>query len=166
MNKNHLRLILALILLGSFAAFLAFGGRQYFSLDFLKANQAKILNFYAENFWTTLTWFCLIYVVSAALSFPGATALSLTGGLIFGNFLGSVLVLVSATIGASLAFLSARFLLRDFVQNRFASQLTKINDGVKKEGVYYLFLLRLAPTFPFFMVNLLMGLTPMKLVAN
>jgi uncharacterized membrane protein YdjX (TVP38/TMEM64 family) len=94
---------------------------------------------------------------------PGATILTLAGGAIFGLLWGTVIVSFASTIGASLAFLSARFLFRDTVQAKFGEQLKTINEGIEKEGEYYLFTLRLVPLFPFFMINLLMGLTTLKI---
>jgi len=108
------------------------------------------------------TVFALVYIISTALSLPGATILTLAGGAIFGLGLGIVLVSFSSTIGATLAFLTSRFLLRDFVQGKFKDKLTSINQGIEKEGAFYLFTLRLVPVFPFFLINLVMGLTPIR----
>src|SRR5690606_38032622 len=97
-----------------------------------------------------------------ALSLPGATILTLAGGALFGVVMGTVLVSIASTLGATCAFLVARYLLRDMVQNKFGDKLAAINEGVKKEGAFYLFTLRLIPAFPFFVINLVMGLTPIK----
>ena len=104
--------------------------------------------------------FFAVYVAVAATSFPGAAILTLVGGAIFGFWTGLLLVSFASSVGATLAFLSARFLLRDFVQGKFGDRLKPINEGVDKDGAFYLFALRLVPLFPFFVVNLLMGLTP------
>lgn len=103
-----------------------------------------------------------IYVLVTALSFPGAAVMTLLAGALFGVVWGTVLVSFASTIGATLAFLIARFVARDFVQQRFGEQLKTLNDGVQKEGGFYLFTLRLVPAFPFFLINIAMGLTPIK----
>jgi uncharacterized membrane protein YdjX (TVP38/TMEM64 family) len=106
--------------------------------------------------------FFVVYVAVTALSLPGAAIMTLAGGAVFGLLWGTVLVSFASSIGATLAFLASRFLLRDWVQARFGERLRAINAGVEKEGGFYLFTLRLVPVFPFFMINLLMGLTPMR----
>ena len=104
-----------------------------------------------------------IYIAVTALSLPGAAVLTLAGGALFGLGVGTVAVSFASTIGATLACLVSRFLLREWVQNKFGDKLMTINNGIEKEGAFYLFSLRLVPIFPFFVINLLMGLTRMKL---
>ncbi|MPM75767.1 hypothetical protein SDC9_122761 [bioreactor metagenome] len=104
----------------------------------------------------------IIYVVATALSLPGAALLTLAGGAIFGLLWGTVIVSFASTLGATLAFLMSRFLLRDWVSQRFGQRLDAIDEGVKREGAFYLFTLRLVPVFPFFLINLLFGLTAMN----
>ena len=106
--------------------------------------------------------FFAVYVVTVALSLPIAVVLSLVGGALFGRWLGTGVVSVAATAGATLAFLSSRYLLRDWVQRRFARLLGPLNDGVAHDGIFYLFTLRLMPVVPFWLINLGMGLTPMR----
>ena len=106
----------------------------------------------------------VIYLASTAFSLPGAAVLSLAGGALFGLTAGTLVVSFASTIGATLAMLIARVLLRDWVKNRFASQMTTINSGMLKEGAFYLFTLRLLPAVPFFVINLVMGLTPLRTV--
>jgi uncharacterized membrane protein YdjX (TVP38/TMEM64 family) len=103
----------------------------------------------------------LCYVLMAALSLPGATVMGLAGGAVFGFWVGTAAVSFASTIGATLAFLMSRYLLRDAVQSRFGDRLAAVNEGVAREGAWYLFTLRLIPVFPFFVINLVMGLTPM-----
>ena len=107
-------------------------------------------------------YFFLFYVVIAALSLPGAAVLTLGAGALFGLLWGTIIVSFASSIGATLAFLISRYLFRDAVQKRFGDRLTAVNNGMAKDGVYYLFTLRLVPLFPFFVVNLLMGLTPIR----
>jgi uncharacterized membrane protein YdjX (TVP38/TMEM64 family) len=106
----------------------------------------------------------LIYIVVTALSLPGAAVMTLAGGGLFGLVTGTIVVSFASTIGATCACVVARYLLRDWVQNKFGDKLKKINDGMEKEGGFYLFSLRLVPIFPFFVINLVMGLTPIRIV--
>jgi len=118
--------------------------------------------FYANNKWLTLSIYMGIYVLVTALSLPGAAVMSLAGGALFGIWIGLVVVSFASTIGATLAFLIARFILRDYVQNKFGDKLNTINEGIRKDGSFYLFTLRLVPIFPFFVINLAMALTPIR----
>lgn len=140
------------------------GLSQYLSLESLKEQQASMHSYYLEHPGRLAGLFALIYIVSTALSLPGATILTIAAGTIFGLGMGVVLVSFSSTIGATLAFLASRFLLHDFVQGKFKDKLSKINQGVEKEGAFYLFTLRLVPIFPFFLINLVMGLTPIRTI--
>jgi len=135
---------------------------QYFSLKSLKENQAVINNYHSENPIKTIFVFLLIYILSTALSLPGATILTLAGGALFGFIKGTILVSFASTTGATLAFIASRYLLRDSIQTKFADRIRTINEGVSKEGAFYLFTLRLVPLFPFFLVNLVMGVTQIK----
>ncbi|HEV8096917.1 MAG TPA: VTT domain-containing protein, partial [Burkholderiales bacterium] len=145
------------------AAFFALGGHRYLTFEALKAQQAAIQSYYAGHPWQTVAGFFLIYVVATALSFPGAaTALTLAAGAIFGLLWGTVIVSFASSSGATLAYLASRFLFRDWVQQKFGKYLRTINDGVEKEGGFYLFTLRLIPAVPFFVINLAMGLTPIR----
>jgi uncharacterized membrane protein YdjX (TVP38/TMEM64 family) len=106
----------------------------------------------------------LIYIAATTLSFPGAAALTLAGGALFGFWIGTIAVSFASTIGATFACFVSRFLLRHWVQKKFGDKLSLINRGIQKEGAFYLFTLRLIPVFPFFVINLAMGITPMPLV--
>jgi uncharacterized membrane protein YdjX (TVP38/TMEM64 family) len=116
---------------------------------------------YAEHGLLMVGGYFLCYVLMAALSLPGATVMGLAGGAVFGFWVGTAAVSFASTIGATLAFLMSRYLLRDAVQRRFGDRLAAVNEGVAREGAWYLFTLRLIPVFPFFVINLVMGLTPM-----
>ena len=153
--------ILVGILLVAFT-FIYFDLGQYFSLDYLKAQNSILQETYQQNKVAFITIYLLVYIFSTAVSFPGATILTLAAGSIFGLFLGTILVTIASTLGATLAFLGARFLFRDFVQRKFHSSLKKINAGVEKDGAFYLFSLRVIPVVPFFVINMTMGLTQMK----
>ncbi len=160
MNKT--KIIVALAVVAAIIAFFAFDLGKYFSLEYFKSQQAAISAYYQANPLQTVAIFFVIYVVAIGLSFPGAALLTLIAGAIFGLLWGSVIVSFASSIGATFAFLVSRFLLRDWVQAKFGTRLKPINDGMAKDGPFYLFALRLVPVFPFFAVNLLMGLTPIK----
>ncbi len=135
---------------------------QYLTLDALKAQQASIDAFYRANPLLVLAAFFVIYVTLTALSVPGALIMTLAAGAIFGVTTGTLVVSFASSIGATLAFLASRYLFRDGVQARFGARLRGINEGIARDGAFYLFSLRLVPVFPFFMVNLVMGLTPIR----
>jgi len=158
MDKKKIGLIALLAAL--VASYVLFDLGRFFSLDYFKSQQAAIETYRLAHPWATAGLFFLIYVLVTALSFPGAAVLTLVAGAIFGLLWGTVIVSFASTLGATLAFIASRFLLHDWVQHRFGDRLRAINDGVRKEGGFYLFTLRLVPAFPFFMINLLMGLTP------
>ena len=137
----------------------------FFTLENLQRQQGALYEYYSTHQTLTLTIYAGIYILATALSLPGAaTALTLAGGAIFGFLPGLILVSFASTIGATLAFLAARFVFRDWVQSKFGEKLRTVNEGVEKEGSFYLFTLRLVPIFPFFLVNIVMALTPMKVV--
>jgi pyruvate/2-oxoglutarate dehydrogenase complex dihydrolipoamide dehydrogenase (E3) component/uncharacterized membrane protein YdjX (TVP38/TMEM64 family) len=156
------KLLLALVLGLAGFAFLYFDLGSYLNLQSLKAQQVAIAEFHASQPWLSVTAYFVIYVLAAAISLPGAALLTLLGGAIYGVVWGTVIVSFASTIGATLAFLISRFLLRDWVTQRFGQRLATINQGVQREGAFYLFTLRLVPVFPFFLINLLLGLTAMK----
>ena len=136
-------------------AYVALDGQRYLSVDFFR-------ELYAQQPLLTAAVYFAIYVVATAVSIPGAALLTIIGGMVFGLWTGTLLVSFASSIGATLAFLVSRFLLRDWVQRKFATHLSTINQGIEKQGGYYLFGLRLIPLFPFWMINLVMGLTPLK----
>ncbi|ELV7507044.1 FAD-dependent oxidoreductase [Aeromonas veronii] len=159
---NRTRLLLALVMGGLIGAFFALDLGRYLTLDALQAQQAAVAQWVDSHFVSASLLFVLIYVLSTALSLPGASLLTLGGSAVFGVAWGLLLVSFASTLGATLAFLSARFLLRDWVTARFGDKLATFQSGMAKEGAFYLLSLRLIPIFPFFLVNLLMGLTPIR----
>lgn len=163
MNKTKI-LLLGLIVLAVGSYFIFDLGR-YLTLDYAQSQLGAIQAFRDENFaLTALIYFC-VYVTVAALSIPGAAIITLLGGAIFGLVWGTLIVSFASSIGATLAFLVSRLLLRDWVQSRFGDYLAPVNKGIEKDGNFYLFSIRMVPLFPFFMVNLLMGLTPIRAVS-
>ena len=160
MNKNKILVLLAL--LAAVAAYFAFDLGRFLSLDYVKGAQADLAALYAARPLQVIAVFFAVYVAVTALSFPGAAILTLLAGAIFGLLVGTVVVSFASSIGATLAMLVSRYLLRDSVKSRFGARLADIDKGVEREGAFYLFTLRLVPVFPFFVINLLMGLTKMK----
>lgn len=142
---------------------LAVNFSQYLTLDNAKAQQLALNSFIEENFLFSSISYFVIYVGLTAFSVPGATVVTLLGAALFGFWYSLLLVSFASTIGATIAFLSSRYLLKDWVQARFGDKLSAINQGVEKDGAFYLFSLRLIPVFPFFLINLLMGLTPISI---
>lgn len=151
-----------LIALG-IVAFRYFDLGQYLTLEYIKTSQEKFHALYLSHRFNVIVAYMGIYIAVAALSLPGAAVLTLAGGGLFGLTVGTIAVSFASTIGATLACFISRFLLREWVQSKFGDKLVTINDGIEKEGAFYLFSLRLVPIFPFFIINLLMGLTRMRL---
>ncbi|MCV0439358.1 MAG: FAD-dependent oxidoreductase [Hydrogenophaga sp.] len=154
-------LLLVVVVLG-IAAFFVFDLGRYLSLDYLKQSQAAFAEVQARAPLQVALAYFAIYVAATALSLPGAAIITLAGGALFGLLWGTVLVSFASSIGATLAFLVSRFVLRGSVESRFGPRLAEINRGIEKDGAFYLFTLRLIPVVPFFVINLVMGLTAMK----
>ena len=156
------RLALAVAIVALIAAYFLFDLGRYFSLETFKSQQAAIDAYYRAHPLQTVATYFAIYVLVTALSLPGAALMTLAGGAIFGLLAGTVIVSFASSVGATLAFLASRFVARAAVQAKFGDKLAAINRGVERDGAFYLFTLRLVPLFPFFVINLVMGLTPMK----
>ena len=163
-NKKSLKLILVIFLMGLIGLVFFFDLQQFLTLSYLKSRQQLLVDYYHSNTLFTILLFFVIYVITTALSIPGAAVLTLFAGALFGLLTATIIVSFASTLGATLAFLTSRFLLQDYVQTKFGTHLETINKGVQKEGEYYLFTLRLIPVFPFFLINLTMGLTPIGLL--
>lgn len=159
MSKSRLLVLVAI--LAAIGAFFALGGQRYLSFENVKAQQTSIDAYFRSNPLQTVLSFFLLYVAVTGLSLPGATIMTLAAGAVFGLGWGTLIVSFASSLGATLAFLASRFLLRDWVQQKFGPQLRSINDGVARDGPLYVFTLRLIPAVPFFIINLAMGLTPL-----
>ncbi len=157
------KLLILVLLAAGVAAFLAFDLGHYFSLAYLKQSQNEFVAYYAQQPALVLAVYFVLYVAVTALSLPGAVILTLAGGAVFGLVWGTVVVSFASTFGATLAMLAARTILRDSIEKRFGKRLAEVNKGVERDGAFYLFTLRLIPAMPFFVLNLLMGLTRMKI---
>ncbi len=157
--------VIALIIIAALiACYFIFDLGQYLDLEYFKTQQERILAYKNENPLQAAAIFFALYVAVTGLSLPGAAIATLIGGAVFGLLYGAILVSFAASIGASCAFLVSRYVLRDGIQNRYGDRLVAINEGIRKDGAFYLFTLRLVPIFPFFVINLLMGLTPIRLL--
>ncbi|MDE0421813.1 MAG: TVP38/TMEM64 family protein [Gammaproteobacteria bacterium] len=161
MKRNQVILLGAIVVL--VALFFVFDLGRYLNLEYFQAQRSVVVGLYQENTLAFIVAFMAIYIAMAALSLPGATIMTLAAGAVFGLAVGLVLVSFASTIGATLACLLARYLFRDAVQNRFGKYLARINEGVEKDGAFYLFAMRLVPAIPFFVINLAMALTPIRL---
>lgn len=135
---------------------------EYLNLDYIKNNLESFKDYNEQNPFLTITAFALLYILCTAASLPGATLLTLTAGALFGFIKGVIIVSFASSIGATLAFLVSRFLMKDTIQKKYGEKLKVFNEGIKKDGASYLFTLRMLPVFPFFLINLVMGLTPIK----
>lgn len=159
-TRNWLRWVLLFVaVLGLWAAYRHWELGQWLTLDQLKASRDTLASLYAARPVQTALGFFGVYVLAAALSFPGASILTLAAGAMFGLGLGLLLVSFASSVGALLAFWVSRYMLRDFVKQRFGKMLQPVNEGLAKDGTFYLLTLRLVPVFPFWLINLLMGLT-------
>ena len=164
MSKNVVKkLLLVAVIIGIVVVCWLLNLGRYLSLSYVKTSLDGFKTLYAEHRVLVILIYFLIYVIAASLSLPGAVILTIAGGALFGLLTGTLIVSFASTIGATLACFVARFLLRDWVQGKFGDRILKINEGIEKEGAFYLFALRLIPVFPFWIINLVMGLTKMPL---
>lgn len=160
MKRN--KILLLTVILAIIGTWFYFDLGQFLTLDAAKQEQLTLQHHILENPITAYISFFSLYILVTALSIPGASILTLLGAALFGFWASLIMVSFASTIGATLAFLSSRFILRDWVQTKFGNRLTTLNNGIEKEGGFYLLSLRLIPVFPFFLINLLMGLTIIK----
>jgi uncharacterized membrane protein YdjX (TVP38/TMEM64 family) len=158
------KIAILIVFVGLIVAVKVFGIDQYLTLSYLKGSLDSLKSLYANHSLMVITVYFVIYVLTTSLSLPGASPLGIAGGALFGFWTATIVVSFASTIGATLACLVSRFLLRDWIQNKFGDRVKKVNEGIEKEGSFYLFTLRLIPLFPFWLINLAMGLTKMSLV--
>ena len=157
------KLLLVVILASGITAFFCFDLNRFVTLEYLRQTRQEYVSWYAAHPLPVITVYILIYIVMAAVSLPGAAVMTLAAGALFGFVAGTVAVSIASTVGATLACAAARYLLRDWVRARIGSRMGPVNRGVRREGAVYLFTLRLIPLFPFWLINLAMGLTSMRL---
>ena len=156
--RIYLSIIIALLI----GIFFYFDLQQLLTLDNLKSQQETIVTYRNDHPLLATAIYAIVYIAVTGLSLPGATILTLAGGAVFGLLWGTLIVSFASSIGATLAFLAARFLFRDVVNAKFSLQLKEIDTGIARDGAFYLFTLRLVPLVPFFVINLVMGLTVLK----
>jgi uncharacterized membrane protein YdjX (TVP38/TMEM64 family) len=161
--SNRGKLVVVLLLAAAIGAFFYFDLGRYLSLDSLKANRDALLAFTESHYAASVAIFVTAYCLLVAASLPGAVFFTLAGGFLFGSALGTVYVNLGATSGATLAFLAARYLLRDWVESKFGGRLAPLQQGFANNAFSYLMTLRLIPLFPFFVVNMACGLTRVSL---
>jgi len=162
MPKNISKIIILVLFAIFFGCFFAFGWYKFLNLETLKTNQVTLENFIKNNYFLTASIFILIYILAITLQVPSASILTLAGGALFG-LVGVLFVNIGATVGASFSFVLSRYLFQDSAANKFPKQLKIVNEELSQNALGYLFFLRLAPVFPFFLVNILLGLTNIKL---
>lgn len=161
-SSNIWKIAIAIVIVSAIGAFVYFDLGRFLSLDALKDNRDHLLAFTEANYATAVGLFILTYITVTGLSLPGAVILTLAGGFLFGSVFGTLFVNLGATTGATLAFLAARYLLRDWVEQKFGRWLAPVQQGFTQNAFSYLMTLRLIPLFPFFVVNLVSGLTRMN----
>jgi len=159
--KKKIIAVLAIVVL--VALFKVLNVEDYLSLSYIKASQVKFETLYAENRAAVIAGFMLMYIVVTSLSLPGGAVMGLAAGALFGLLTGAIAVSFASTVGATIACFVSRFMLRDWIQTKFGHKLKTVNEGIQREGAFYLFTLRLIPVFPFWLINLIMGLTKMPL---
>jgi uncharacterized membrane protein YdjX (TVP38/TMEM64 family) len=162
-KKIFNKIIILAVVIAVIAAFRVFHLADYFTLAYIKESQKKFELLYGEHRLTVIAVYMFIYILVTSLSLPGAVVMTLAGGALFGLLTGTVVISFASTIGATLACAVSRFILRDWVQGKFGDKLKTVNEGVEREGAFYLFTLRLIPVFPFWLINLVFGLTKMPL---
>jgi uncharacterized membrane protein YdjX (TVP38/TMEM64 family) len=158
-----MRVAVVLAVLAAALAFWRLGLGSYLTLEYIKGRQGEFMAYYVAHRALVIALYMLLYVAVTGLSLPGATVLTLAGGGIFGLWVGVAVVSVASTVGATIACASARFVLSGWVERRFGERLAPMHEGLRREGSFYLFTLRLIPVFPFFVINLAMGLTRIPL---
>jgi uncharacterized membrane protein YdjX (TVP38/TMEM64 family) len=157
------KIVILIVIAAIIVAVKVFHLDQYLTLSSLKGSLDQLKALYENHRLTVIAVYFIVYVLTTSLSIPGASPLSIAGGALFGFWATTIVVSFASTIGATLACFVSRFILRDWIQNKFGDKIAKVNEGIEKEGAFYLFTLRLIPIFPVWMINLVMGLTKMSL---
>lgn len=163
-NEHVNKIIIVLVIILLIAAFKIFNLGDYLTLSYIKESKARFQEMYAGNRFAVIAGYMIIYILMTSLSLPGAAIMTLAGGALFGLVVGTIAVSFASTAGATLACFVSRFILRDWVQGKFGDKLKTVNEGVEKEGAFYLFTMRLIPVIPFWLINLVMGLTKMRMI--
>ncbi len=162
-NRTLRKIIIVLAVAGSIILFRIFNFGEYLTLSYIRDSHERFQSLFHQHGFLVIAAYMAIYILATSLSLPGAVIMTLAGGALFGVLRGTVIVSFASSIGATLACLVSRFVLRDWVQDRFGDRLNAVNRGMETEGAFFLFTLRLIPIFPFWLINLLMGVTQMPL---
>lgn len=162
MSKKILKILIIIIFLGSISIGVFFDYSQYFSFEMIKEQHQNLKNLIDTNYLLFFGLFFILYIVVTAFALPFAALKTILAGALFGLIPGVILTSFASSIGSTLCLLMSRFILRDHVEKKYSKYLDKVNEGIKRDGIYYLFFLRLSPIFPFFIINLVFGLTKMK----
>lgn len=162
-SSKHLKLLIIIVFVSSLGAFFAFGGQRYLTLDALQQNRDALLAYTQAHYWQALFIALGVYTVATAISVPGAVILSLAMGFLFGRWIGTGVILVAATAGATLVFLAARYLFANAARQKLGGRLRELSDGFARDGFNYLLFLRLVPLFPFWLVNLAPAFTSIRI---
>jgi uncharacterized membrane protein YdjX (TVP38/TMEM64 family) len=157
------KIVILIVIAALIVAVKIFHLDHYLTLSYLKGSLDKLKALYENHRLMVIAGYFIVYVLTTSLSLPGASPLGIAGGALFGFWTATIVVSFASSIGATIACFVSRFLLRDWIQNRFSDKISKVNEGIEKEGAFYLFTMRLIPVFPFWMINLVMGLTKMSL---
>lgn len=164
MNKNYIKILIVLIFLTSFLSILIFDLDQLLSFENIKKSQNSLQSLINENYLFYYVVFFIVYIVVTTFALPFAAIKTIIAGALFGLIPGVLLTSFASSIGSTLCFLMSRFVLRNYVENKYKKYVEKVNSGIIKDGIFYLFFLRLSPIFPFFIINLIFGLTKMKAI--
>lgn len=162
-TNRLLKALVALLFIGALAAFFALDGQRYLTLETLQQNRNALLEFTQQHYWQALLITVVVYTAATAISVPGAVLLSLATGFLFGRWVGTGVIVISATTGAALVFLAARYLFADAMRAKLGGKLRELSDGFARDAFSYLLFLRLVPLFPFWLVNLAPAFTDIRL---
>jgi uncharacterized membrane protein YdjX (TVP38/TMEM64 family) len=164
MSKKIFKILIVLIFISSFLSILTFDLDQFLSLENIKNTQNQLQSLINESYYFYYAVFFIIYIIVTTFALPFAAIKTILAGALFGLIPGVLLTSFASSIGSTLCFLMSRFVLRNYVENKYRKYVEKVNSGISKDGVFYLFFLRLSPIFPFFIINLIFGLTKMKAI--
>jgi|TARA_B100001059_G_scaffold232768_1_gene271316 uncharacterized membrane protein YdjX (TVP38/TMEM64 family) len=164
MLKKIYKILIIFIFISSFLSLLVFDLSQFLSLENIKKSQNELQSLISESYYFYYTVFFIIYIIVTTFALPFAAIKTILAGALFGLIPGVLLTSFASSIGSTLCFLLSRFVLRNYVENKYQKYLEKVNLGINKDGIFYLFFLRLSPIFPFFIINLIFGLTKMKAI--
>lgn len=164
MPKKIFKILIILIFISSFLSILTFDLNQFLSLENIKNSQNQLQSLINESYYFYYAVFFIIYIIVTTFALPFAAIKTILAGALFGLIPGVLLTSFASSIGSTLCFLMSRFVLRNYVENKYRKYVEKVNSGINKNGVFYLFFLRLSPIFPFFIINLIFGLTKMKAI--